>query len=122
MRAGKFYETVLALLGEEEYSCEDFTHLKFRIINQALAMCLSAHNTILKSRNEKTLSSFAPVVKDSDEIPLQDNMALEVAANYAAALLCSDRDRDKANVLSGMADEARRKYSMANFININNSY
>ncbi len=122
MRVDKFYEAVLALLGEEEYSCEDYEHLKFRIINQAMAMCLSTHNTILKSKKREPVLKFCPIVSDGDEIPLEENMAIEVGVPIAASLLCSDHDRDKANVLSRIAAEARAKYSMANFEEINNSY
>lgn len=122
MKADKFYEAVMALLGEEEYSCEDYEHLKFRIINMVMAMCLSTQNTILKSRGEACVLKFEPVTNDKDEIPIDENMAMEVGVPMAAALLCSDHDRDKANVLSEIADRARAKYSMANFAEINNSY
>lgn len=122
MRADKFYEAVLAVLGEERYSCEDYTHLRFRIINQALASCLSTYNTQLLSRGEKALESFAPVVSDGDKIPVDDNMALEVLVYITAALLCADSDPNKANILNEFAERGKAKYSKINFKEINNSY
>lgn len=122
MRADKLYESVLALLGEEEYSCEDYTHLRFRVINQALSMCLSAHNTNLLSRGEEPIDKFMPVLNDGSEIPIDDNFALEVLAPLTAGLLCADHDRDKANVMFDMANAAKNKYSKVNFKNIVNSY
>lgn len=122
MRADKLYEAALALLGEEEYSCEDFTHLRFRVINQALAMCLSTHNTCLVSRGEEPVDKFCPVLNDGSELETDDNFSLEVLACLVAALLISDHDRDKANVLFDMAERAKVKYSKVSFENIINSY
>ncbi len=122
MRADMLYETALALLGEDEYSCDDYTHLKFRIINQALAGALFTYNTIRLSQNKEPIEKFETVVKDSDEIPVCDNMAREVLAPAVGALLCADHDREKANVLAYMAQTANKKYSKANFLQIENLY
>ncbi len=122
MRADKLYEQVLALLGEEEYSQEDFTHLRLRIINQALSMCLSAYNTQLLSRGEEEIPYFEEIRNDGQCIPLDDNFAKEVLCPLVGALLISDHDRDKANVLFEMADNAKKKYSKVNFALIKNAY
>lgn len=122
MRADKLYEAVLALLGEETYSCEDYRHLRFRIINQALPCLLSTYNTLLLSEGKETLDKFPLVLNDGSEIPIDDNFALEVLCPMVASLLVSDHDRDKANVLSDMADARVKKYSKVNFKSIINSY
>ena len=122
MRADKLYEQTLALLGEEEYSQADFTHLRLRIINQALSMCLSTYNTCALSRGEKAYDCFEEITNDAQQIPLDDNFAKEVLCPLVGALLISDHDRDKANVLFEMADAAKKKYSKVNFLQIKNAY
>lgn len=122
MKASKLYEAALGILGEEEYSSEDFTHLRFRAINQGLSLCLSSYNTILISEGKEPLDSFPLVVNDASEILLPDNFALSVLAYFVAAFLCSDHDRDKANVLSDIAYREMKKYSKVNFCDIKNHY
>lgn len=122
MRADTLYEAALALLGEEEYSCEDYTHLRFRIINYVVALFLSTQNTINLAKGVSAKETFLPIVKDSDIVPLDENFALEAAAPMVAALLVADHDRDKANVLSAMAENAKKKYSKVNFLNVADNY
>ena len=102
MRADKLYEQTLALLGEEE--------------------CLSAYNTQALSRGEKQITCFEEIVNDGQIIPVDDNFAREVLCPLVAALLISDHDRDKANVLYEIAQRAIKKYSKVCFCLINNAY
>ena len=122
MRADKLYEHTLALLGEEEYSNSDFAHIRFPIINQALSMCLSAYNTQIKSRGENEIKCFEEIKTNSQPLKIDDNFAIEVLSPIVGALLISDHDRDKANLLFEMADAAKKKYSKVNFVSIQNAY
>ncbi len=117
MTVQQLYEAALALLSEQVARAKSYNHFKIPIINQIIAECFDANNSIRINDDLMPLhkSEMPLMEKEDDIIPYDIRLLRECMPYGVASLLVIDDDKSKASVFSQQYESYKAKCSSATF-------
>ncbi len=122
LKVSELFSRALALLNEDESRAKSFKKNVLPLVNQILAQTLSAENAIRDAAGEMRLDEAQKVSGFDEDICYNKNFAAECFPYALAALLCADDDKPMSNAMGDEFERLKKKYSVANFEDINNCY
>ncbi len=124
MTVQELYEAALALLSEQVARAKSYNYFKIPIVNQIIAECFDANNSIRVNDGLQPLhKSEMPLVSNEDDVIPYDVRLLRECMPYGvASLLVIDDDKSKASVFSQQYESYRAKCSSATFEPITDVY
>jgi hypothetical protein len=120
----ELYEAALALLSEQVARAKSYNYFKIPIINQVIAECFDANNSIRISDDLPALNKneMPYMTSEEDTIPYDIRLLRECMPYGVASLLVIDDDKAKATVFSQQYESYKSKCSCVTLEDIKDVY
>ena len=124
MTVQELYEAALALLSEQVARAKSYNYFKIPIINQVIAECFDANNSIRISDGLPALNKneMPYMTSEEDTIPYDIRLLRECMPYGVASLLVIDDDKAKATVFSQQYESYKLKCSCVTLEDIKDVY